>query len=106
SKGSILVRYEEVTCVRGSWPWWRCVLVGLSALALILSAYLSWRFLVGGSVIGCSTGNPCEQVLSSRWSTVGGVLPVSGLAAGSYLAILIASFFVGPTTAAPDRRLA
>ena len=48
-----------------------------------------------------------EEVLSSRWSAIAGVVPVSGLAAGTYLAILIASFFIGPKTASrPDRRLA
>jgi uncharacterized membrane protein/protein-disulfide isomerase len=61
---------------------------------------------MGGSVIGCSGGSACEEVLSSRWSAIGGVVPVSGLAAGTYLAILLASFFIGPATPAPDRRLA
>ena len=69
-----------------SWPWWRRVLTGLSLLALALSAYLGWHFLMGGSVIGCGGGSPCDSVLSSRWSAIGGVLPVSGLAAGAYLA--------------------
>jgi len=88
------------------WPWWRWVLTGLSALALALSADLSWHYLVGGSVIGCGGGNACDQVLRSRWSAVGGVLPVSGLAAGAYLAMLVASLFLGPATEAPVRRLA
>jgi len=57
-------------------------------------------------VIGCAGDSPCEQVLSSRWSAVAGVLPVSGLAAGTYLAMLVASLFIGPSTPAPDRRLA
>jgi uncharacterized membrane protein len=81
-------------------------LTGLSALALALSAYLSWHHLMGGSVIGCGGGSPCEQVLSSRWSTVGGVLPVTGLAAGAYLAILVASLFMGPATEPSVQRLA
>jgi uncharacterized membrane protein/protein-disulfide isomerase len=81
-------------------------MTGLIGLALTLSVYLSWHDLVGGSVIGCGGGSPCEQVLSSRWSTIGGVLPVSGLAAGVYLATLVASFFIGPATAPPVRRLA
>jgi uncharacterized membrane protein/protein-disulfide isomerase len=81
-------------------------LTGLIALALALSAYLSWHSLVGGPVIGCGSGHPCEQVLSSRWSAVGGALPVSGLAAGAYLAMLVASLSIGPATAAPVRRLA
>jgi len=95
-----------MTRFRWSWPWWRWGLTGLSSLALALSAYLGWHYLVGGSAIGCGGGSPCEQVLSSRWSTVGGVLPVSGLAAGAYLAMLVASLSIGPATAAPVRRLA
>ena len=80
----------------------------MSALALALSAYLGWHYVAGGPVIGCGgPGAPgCDQVLNSRWATVGGVLPVSGLAAGAYLAMLAASLFIGPATAAPVRRLA
>ncbi len=88
------------------WPWWRCAITGLSVLALVLSAYLGWHYLVGGTVIGCAVGSSCDQVLGSRWSTIGGVLPVSGLAEGVYLAILVASFFIGPDTEAPVHRLA
>ena len=57
-------------------------------------------------MIGCGGGSPCDLVLSSRWSAVAGVVPVSGLAAGAYLAMLVASFFIGPATEAPVRRLA
>ena len=88
------------------WPWWRCVLTGLTALALAMSAYLSWQYLVGGPVIGCGGDGVCDQVLSSRWSAVAGVVPVSGLAAGVYLAILVATYFIGSSTTASDRRLA
>jgi uncharacterized membrane protein len=95
-----------MTRFRRSWPWWRQVLTGLSALALALSAFLGWHYLAGGSVIGCSGGRPCDQVLNSRWSAIGGLLPVSGLAAGAYLAMLVASLFIGPATEAPVRRLA
>lgn len=95
-----------MTRFRRSWPWWRWILTGLIALALALSVYLGWHHLVGRSMIGCSAGSSCDQVLSSRWSAVGGVLPVSGLAAGAYLAMLVASLFIGPATAAPVRRLA
>jgi uncharacterized membrane protein len=101
-----LVRVDALTRLHNFWPWWRWVLTGLSALALALSAYLGWHYLVGGLVIGCGGGSPCDEVLSSRWSAIGGVLPVSGLAAGVYLAILVASLFIGPATAAPVRRLA
>jgi uncharacterized membrane protein/protein-disulfide isomerase len=78
----------------------------LSALGLTLSGYLGWHYLEGGSVIGCGGGSPCDQVLHSRWSAVGGVLPVSGLAAGAYLAMLVASLFIGPATEVSVRRLA
>ena len=57
-------------------------------------------------MIGCGGGSGCEQVLNSRWSTIAGVAPVSGLAAGAYLAMLVASLSIGPATAAPVRRLA
>jgi uncharacterized membrane protein/protein-disulfide isomerase len=80
--------------------------MSLSTLGLALSAYLIWHYLMGGSVIGCGGGNSCDQVLGSRWSSVGGVLPVSGLAAGAYLAMLVACLFIGPATEAPVRRLA
>jgi uncharacterized membrane protein len=101
-----LVTYKEMTRLRRSWPWWRCVLTGLSTLALALSAYLSWHDLMGGTVIGCGVGSSCDQVLNSRWSSIGGIFPVSGLAAGVYLAMLISSLFIGPATEAPVRRLA
>ena len=57
-------------------------------------------------MVGCGGGSPCDQVLSGRWSAVGGVLPVSSLAAGAYLAMLVASLFIGPATEASVRRLA
>jgi uncharacterized membrane protein len=95
-----------MTPIRRDWPGWPWVLRGLSALGLALSASLGWHYLVGGSVIGCNGGSPCDQVLSSRWSTVGGVLPVSGLAMGTYLAMLVASLSIGPATGATVRRLA
>ena len=97
---------KKKTRIRSSWPWWRRALTSLSALALVLSGYLGWHYLAGGSVIGCTGGSSCDQVLNSRWSSIGGVIPVSGLAAGAYLALLLASFFIGTTTEAPVRRLA
>jgi uncharacterized membrane protein len=75
-------------------------------LALILSVILSWHYLKGGSMAGCGGGSPCEQVLNSQWSTIAGIIPVSGLAVGVYLALLIASLFIGPATELPIRHLA
>jgi len=101
-----LVTDEKAGGMRGSWPWWRWALTGLSALALMLSGYLGWHYLTGASMIGCSVESSCDHVLNSRWSLVAGGLPVSGLAAGTYLALLLASVFIGPATAPPIRRLA
>ena len=89
-----------------AWPWWRLIMTGLICLALVLSAVMSWHYLAGGSMIGCGGGSPCEQVLSSHWSAIAGILPVSGLAMGAYLAMLVASLFIGPGTEAQIRRLA
>jgi uncharacterized membrane protein/protein-disulfide isomerase len=56
-------------------------------------------------MIGCDGSSSCDEVLRSRWAAVG-PLPVSGLAAGAYLAILLASLFIGPSTDASARRVA
>lgn len=61
---------------------------------------------MGKTMIGCGVGSSCEMVLNSRWSTIAGALPVSGLAAGVYLAVSLAGFSIGPSTAVPVRRLA
>jgi uncharacterized membrane protein/protein-disulfide isomerase len=68
----------------------------LNIIALAISAVLSWHFLKGGTMIGCSGGSSCEDVLNSNWSTIAGALPVSSLAMGAYLAMLVAIFFTGP----------
>ena len=101
-----MVIHKDSTRLQRFWPWWRWILTGLNTLALVLSAILSWHYLEGGSMIGCGDGSPCEQVLNSQWSMIAGMLPVSGLAVGVYLAMLVASLFIGPTTEAPIRRLA
>lgn len=88
------------------WPWWRLTMVGLNLLALVLSIILSWHFLKGGSIAGCGGGSPCEQVLNSRWSSIAGIFPVSGLAVGVYLALLVAGLFSGPSAEESIRRLA
>lgn len=89
-----------------SWTWWRWGITGLSLLAALLSISLSLHFLSGGPMIGCSGGSPCDEVLTSKWSMLAGVLPVSSLAVGVYLALFVASFFIGPDTEEPVRRLA
>lgn len=80
--------------------------MALCVLGFALSGYLSWHYLQGGTMLGCGGGSPCDDVLNSRWSAIGGVLPVSGLAASAYLAMLVCSLSIGAGTAAPIRRLA
>jgi uncharacterized membrane protein len=89
-----------------SWPWWRWALTGLNILALVLSAILSWHYLAGGLMVGCGGGSPCDVVLNSQWSVIAGIVPISGLAVGVYLALLVSSFFIGPDAEAPIRHLA
>ena len=72
-------------------------------MALVLSTILSWHYIKGGWMLGCGGG---DLVLNSRWSTIAGVLPVSGLAVGAYLAMLVAVFSIGPATEATIRPLA
>ena len=74
-------------------------------IALVLSAILCWHYLQGGSMPGCGGGSGCEQVLNSPWSAIAGI-PVSGLAMGAYLALLVAGFFIGPGVDPSIRRLA
>ncbi|MBN2172510.1 MAG: thioredoxin domain-containing protein [Bacteroidales bacterium] len=101
-----MVIYKNKVQLQKSWPAWRYFLTGLNLLALVLSAIMSWHYLAGGSMAGCGGGSPCEQVLNSRWSTIAGILPVSGLAMGVYLSMLVAVFFIGPGTDSSIRKLA
>jgi len=88
------------------WPWWRWVMVILNVIALVLSGVLSWHYLMGGSMVGCDGSSPCGEVLSSKWSTILGVLPVSGLAVGTYMALLASAFFIDASTDLGVRQLA
>ncbi|MBN2635125.1 MAG: hypothetical protein JXR61_02560 [Prolixibacteraceae bacterium] len=88
--------------------WQRChwLLSGLILLALILSVILSWHHFTGESMAGCGGGSPCEQVLGSRWSMLAGIIPVSGLAIGIYMALFVTLFFSGFGTEITTKRLA
>lgn len=89
---------------QSAWRWGRWVLIALNIAALVLSITLSWHYIAGGKMAGCSGGSACDQVLSSRWSMLG-PFPVSGLAVGAYLAMLV-SLFIAPSSELPLRRLA
>jgi uncharacterized membrane protein/protein-disulfide isomerase len=89
-----------------NWPWWRWILTGLNIVALVLTVILAWHYLKGGSMAGCSGESPCEEVLNSRWSTITGAFPISGLAISAYLALLVAGLFIGLDSDTPIRRIA
>ena len=59
-----------------SWPLWRWILVGLSTLALVLSAILSWHYLAGGSMPGCSVFPPASGGLPIEASMAVAVVPI------------------------------
>jgi uncharacterized membrane protein/protein-disulfide isomerase len=99
-----MTNFEGNTQRQQAWPWWRLILTGLNILALMLTVILSWHFLKGGSMMGCSGGSACEQVLNSKWSTIAGV-PVSSLAMGVYLAMMVANLFIGPEADIQIQRL-
>ena len=100
------MNYKNNNHIQLHWSWWRWIILGLATLALVLSAIMSWHNLMGGTMAGCGGGSPCEQVLNSSWSRIAGILPVSGLAMGVYLAVIAINFFLGPGTETPVRRMA
>ncbi len=96
----------ENTRFKRTWPWWLLTLTGLNIIALVLSIILSWHSITGGTMVGCNGQSPCGQVLGSRWSMIAGIMPVSGLAVGVYLSILIAGFYLDSKVELSLRRLA
>jgi uncharacterized membrane protein len=66
----------------------------LCTIALALSVILTVHALAGMSLIGCGAGSSCDQVTGSRWSLLLGFLPVSSLAVGAYLALLVCILYL------------
>jgi uncharacterized membrane protein len=77
------------TQARLSGPNW--LLLALSALGIILTAYLSWTALTGSAVQGCSAGGGCDAVLTSKWATLLG-LPTSLWGLAGYIALAAIAF--------------
>jgi uncharacterized membrane protein len=90
----------------GSWPLWKWLVPVLTIIALLLSIIMSWHYLKGSPLAGCGGGSPCDIAMSSRWSTIAGIIPVIGLAIGVYLAMLAAFFFTGKAVDQVIRKLA
>ena len=64
-------------------------MVVLTAIVLLLSVILCIHSISGHGLIGCTQGTNCNIVLGSRWSFLFGIIPVSALAAGAYLTLLV-----------------
>ena len=67
----------------------RKTMVALAAIVLLLSVVLCIHSISGRGLIGCSQGTNCNAVLGSKWSFLFGIIPVSALAAGVWIAYLI-----------------
>lgn len=63
------------------------------AAALLLCIIMSVHSLNGAALVGCGAGSACDSVLGGRWSMLFGIFPVSGLAAGVYLAYILSYAF-------------
>jgi uncharacterized membrane protein/glutaredoxin len=73
-------------------PNW--ALVVLSALGILLAAYLSWTEWTGSSVKGCSVGSSCDVVLSSRWAKLFG-MPTAFWGMLAYVTLAATAFIKG-----------
>ncbi|MGN6546002.1 MAG: vitamin K epoxide reductase family protein, partial [Aureliella sp.] len=65
--------------------------VGLSLIALSVSAYLSYVAFTSSKILACGGGSvfDCDHVLHSKWSTMLG-MPVAAWASSLYLSVLVA----------------
>lgn len=66
----------------------------LCTVGLVLSIILTAHALSGMGLIGCGTGSSCATVTGSRWSLLMGFLPISALAVGAYLALLVCILYL------------
>lgn len=70
----------------------RGTIVSLATIVLLLCIILCVHAISGYGLIGCSPDTHCSQVLGSRWSFILGIVPVSSLAAGIWVAFLSCFF--------------
>ena len=66
----------------------------LGAVALVLCIVMALHSIRGTAMIGCGAGSSCDRVLSGRWSSLLGIVPVAALATGVYLALLLCLYFL------------
>ena len=63
----------------------------LCAAGVLLSAYLSATWFLSSETSFCLTGDSCDAVKESRYSSIGGI-PVALLGVAGYLSMLLAAF--------------
>lgn len=80
----------------------RKTMVVLATIVLLLSVVLSIHSVSGHGLIGCSQDTNCNIVLGSKWSFLFGIIPVSALAAGVYIAFLACISIYGRSHSEPD----
>ncbi len=65
---------------------WTALAVAVAVLALCV--VMAVHSVSGMGLAGCAAGSACDDVMSGRWSRLFGLVPVSALAAGLYLALI------------------
>lgn len=78
----------------------------LSVVALVLCFIMMSHALNGTEIKGCVAGSSCDSVLGSRWSLILNIIPVSALAAGTYLAITVCCIYLNLSEDIETRDLA
>lgn len=63
--------------------------LAVAGVALVLCVVMAVHSVGGMGLVGCAAGSVCDDVMSGRWSRVLGIVPVSGLAVGVYLALIV-----------------
>jgi len=66
----------------------RTALYCLSSLNLVLTGWMTWHALSGQAVAGCSAQESCNDLMTGPWAYIAGIIPISSLAFGAYLAAL------------------
>lgn len=82
----------------------RKTMVVLTAIVLLLSVILCIHSISGHGLIGCSQGTSCNQVLGSKWSFLFGIIPVSALAIGAYLTLLVCILLINSKSTAQQEK--
>ena len=63
--------------------------LAVAGVALVMCVVMAVHSVGGMGLVGCAAGSVCDDVMSGRWSRVLGIVPVNGLAAGVYLALIV-----------------